>query len=226
MIAELCEVTEVRPACTLSAERKAAMGLNIDPFSFPDPEINEPASSSGEKRAIVLGGGCFWCTEATYTQLEGVISVRPGYAGDAKETADYKTVCTGRTNHAEVIEVVYDPAKLALGQILKIFFSIAHDPTQKDRQGADVGRQYRSVIFYTSEEQRRVVQAYIEQLQRAKAFDAPIVTELTPLTEFFEAEEYHHDYAARNPNQPYIRGVSDPKVAKLKKVHADMLKKP
>jgi peptide-methionine (S)-S-oxide reductase len=200
------------------------MGLKIDPFSFPDPEITESLGGSGEKRSIVLGGGCFWCTEAVYTQIDGVLSVRPGYAGDTKETADYKTVCTGRTNHAEVIEVVYDPSKLALGQILKIFFSIAHDPTQKDRQGADVGRQYRSVIFHANDEQRKVAQAYIEQLQKANAFDAPIVTELTPLQEFFEAEQYHHDYAARNPNQPYIRGVSDPKVAKLKKVHAEMLK--
>ena len=200
------------------------MGLNIDPFSFPDPELTESAQSG--KRSIVLGGGCFWCTEAVYGQLDGVLSVRPGYAGDSKETADYETVCTGRTNHAEVIEVVYDASKLALGQVLKIFFSIAHDPTQKDRQGADVGRQYRSVIFYSNEEQKKVAQAYIEQLTRLKAFDAPIVTELTPLEAFFEAEQYHHDYAARNPNQPYIRGVSDPKVAKLKKLHADMLKQP
>ncbi|HEY2736126.1 MAG TPA: peptide-methionine (S)-S-oxide reductase, partial [Polyangiales bacterium] len=122
------------------------------------------------------------------------------------------------------IEVVYDPTKLALGQILKIFFSIAHDPTQKDRQGADVGRQYRSVIFYSNDVQRRAAEAYIAQLERSGAFDAPIVTELRPLEAFYEAEAYHHDYAARNPGQPYIRGVSDPKVAKLKKVHAGMLK--
>jgi peptide-methionine (S)-S-oxide reductase len=200
------------------------MGLLIDPFSFPDPELKESVFSPGEKRTIVLGGGCFWCTEAVYTQIEGVQSVRPGYAGGTKDTADYKTVCTGRTNHAEVIEVAYEPAKLALGQILKIFFSIAHDPTQKDRQGADVGRQYRSVIFYANDEQKKVAQAYIDQLTKLKAFDAPIVTELSPLEAFYEAEEYHHDYAARNPNQPYIRGVSDPKVAKLKKVHSEMLK--
>jgi peptide-methionine (S)-S-oxide reductase len=199
------------------------MGLTIDPFSFPDPELSERKESSG-KRSIVLGGGCFWCTEAVYTQLTGVLSVRPGYAGDSKETADYKTVCTGRTNHAEVIEVQYDPSQLALGQLLKIFFSIAHDPTQKDRQGADVGRQYRSVIFYADEQQHQVAQAYIDQLNRAQVFDAPIVTELTPLVEFFEAEAYHHNYAALNPNQPYIRAVSAPKVAKLKKVHEALLK--
>lgn len=201
------------------------MGLTIDPFSFPDAssDVKEPAAP-GEHHAVVLGGGCFWCTEAVYRQLEGVLSVRPGYAGDSKATADYKTVCSGNTNHAEVIEVVYDPAKLAFGQILKIFFSIAHDPTQKDRQGADIGRQYRSAIFYANGQQRKLAQAYIEQLTQAKVFDAPIVTELTPLETFHEAEDYHHDYAARNPDQPYIRGVSAPKVAKLKKVHAGMLK--
>ena len=201
------------------------MGLLIDPFSFPDPDAagpTEPASTG--PRSIVLGGGCFWCTEAVYKQLEGVLSVRPGYAGDGEASADYKTVSGGRTNHAEVIEVVYEPARIPLGQILKIFFSIAHDPTQKDRQGNDVGRQYRSVIFYADEAQKRIAEAYIQQLERAKVFDAPIVTELTPLQTFYEAEEYHHDYAARNPNQPYIRGVSDPKVNKLKKFHADMLK--
>ena len=201
------------------------MGLTIDPFSFPDPELSESKDSSGKRSlSIVLGGGCFWCTEAVYTQLTGVLSVRPGYAGDSKETADYKTVCTGRTNQAEVIEVNYDPSQLALGQILKIFFSIAHDPTQKDRQGADVGRQYRSVIFYADEQQHKVAQAFIDQLNRAQVFDAPIVTELTPLVEFFEAEAYHHNYAALNPNQPYIRGVSAPKVEKLRKVHSSLLK--
>lgn len=200
------------------------MALTIDPFSFPDPELSESKASSSSARSIVLGGGCFWCTEAVYTQLIGVLGVRPGYAGDSRETADYKTVCSGRTKHAEVIEVKYDPSQIALGQILKIFFSIAHAPTQKDRQGADVGPQYRSVIFYADEEQRSVAQAYIAQLTRAKVFDEPIVTELTPLETFFEAEQYHHNYAALNPNQPYIRAVSAPKVAKLKKVHEALLK--
>jgi peptide-methionine (S)-S-oxide reductase len=198
------------------------MGLKIDPFSFPDPELAETAEAG--KQAIVLGGGCFWCTEAVYRELEGVLSVRPGYAGDTKERANYEAVCTGRTNHAEVIEIAYDPQKLALGQILKVFFSIAHDPTQKDRQGNDSGRQYRSVIFYSNDLQRRAAEAYIKQLERIGAFDAPIVTELSPLETFYEAEDYHHDYAARNPGQPYIRGVSAPKVAKLKKVLPGMLK--
>lgn len=197
------------------------MALKIDPWSFPAPELD--AEEQG-RRSIVLGGGCFWCTEAVYSQLDGVLSVRPGYAGGTRETADYRTVCTGTTDHAEVIEVAYDSGKIGLGQILKLFFSIAHDPTQRDRQGNDVGRQYRSAIFYADEEQKRVADAYIAQIERDRLFDAPVVTEVVPLEAFYEAEEYHHDYAARNPNQPYIRAVSTPKVEKLKAVHGDLLK--
>lgn len=197
------------------------MALKIDPWSFPAPELD--AEEQG-RRSIVLGGGCFWCTEAVYSQLDGVLSVRPGYAGGTRETADYRTVCSGATDHAEVIEVAYDAGRISLGQILKLFFSIAHDPTQKDRQGNDVGRQYRSAIFYADAEQKRVAEAYIAQIERARLFDAPVVTEVAPLEAFYEAEEYHHDYAARNPNQPYIRAVSTPKVEKLKAVHGDLLK--
>ena len=162
------------------------MGLKIDPFSFPDPDRDPDPTPSDEsatpgQHSIVLGGGCFWCTEALYRQLEGVLSVRPGYAGDTQARADYKIVSSGRTNHAEVIEVVYDPAKLALGQILKIFFSIAHDPTQKDRQGNDVGRQYRSVIFTRTQRSARRRRRYIAQLGRAAVFDAPIGDRSQPL---------------------------------------------
>jgi peptide-methionine (S)-S-oxide reductase len=197
------------------------MALKIDPFSFPDPKLD---SSSAGTQSIVLGGGCFWCTEAVYTQLEGVSAVLPGYAGDSEALANYEAVCSGRTKHAEVIKVTYDAGKISLGKILKLFFSIAHDPTTKDRQGNDVGPQYRSVIFYENEEQRRVAQAYIAQIDAAGLFDAKVVTEVSPLAEFFEAEAYHHDYAARNPQQGYIRGVSDPKVKKLKAAHPELLK--
>jgi len=199
------------------------MALKVDPFSFPDPAV----SPRGEgRRTIVLGGGCFWCTEAVYLQLEGVLAVRPGYAGDREELATYDAVSSGRTNHAEVIEVAYDAAKIGLGAILKVFFSVAHDPTQKDRQGADVGRQYRSVIFYADDEQRRTAEAYVAQLEEAHVFDAPIATEIAPLEAFYQAEEVHHDFAARNPRQPYIRAVSDPKVAKLRAAYASLLKQP
>ena len=198
------------------------MALKIDPWSFPDPE-QDLAGEQGPA-TIVLAGGCFWCTEAVYAEVEGVLSVRPGYAGDTQDKADYRTVCTGRTKHAEAIEIRYDPTRITLGQILKLFFSIAHDPTQKDRQGADVGRQYRSAIFYADEDQRRIAQAYIEQIDAAKLFDAPVRTTLEPLEAFYDAEDYHFDYAARNPFQPYIRMVAAPKVSKLREVHGKLLK--
>jgi len=198
------------------------MPLQIDPWSFPDPE---PVPDTGDAgNTLVLAGGCFWCTEAVYAQLDGVLSVRPGYAGGSAATANYDDVCTGRTGHAEAIEIVFDPARVALGQILKIFFSIAHDPTQLNRQGADVGTQYRSAIFYANDAQRQMAERYIAEINSAQVFDAPVATSLEPLEGFYPAEQYHHDYAARNPQQPYIRAVAAPKVEKLRKVHGDLLK--
>jgi peptide-methionine (S)-S-oxide reductase len=198
------------------------LSLRIDPREFPDPvkDLRQDAPSA----TAVLAGGCFWCTEAVYRLLDGVTSVRPGYAGGSPDTADYETVCTGRTGHAEVVEVVYDPATISYGQLLKVFFSVAHDPTQVDGQGADIGTQYRSAIFYSSDEERRVAEAYIRQLDAAGIFDAPIATRLERLDRVHPAEEYHHDYAARNPDQPYIRAVSAPKVEKLRKTWSDRLK--
>jgi peptide-methionine (S)-S-oxide reductase len=198
------------------------MPLKIDPWSFP--ELDAAAETADAGSTIVLAGGCFWCTEAVYRQLDGVLSVRPGYAGGAEQTANYQDVCSGETGHAEAIEIRIDPSRVALGQILKIFFSIAHDPTQVNRQGADVGTQYRSAIFYSNESQRRLAERYIRQIDAAQVFDAPIATTLEPLERFFEAEQYHHDYAARNPNQPYIRAVAAPKVEKLRATHGEMLK--
>jgi len=198
------------------------MTLTIDPWSFPDPVAVPGTADAGS--SIVLAGGCFWCTEAVYSQLDGVLSVRPGYAGGSAATANYGDVCTGGTGHAEAIEVVFDPTRIQLGQVLKIFFSIAHDPTQLNRQGADVGTQYRSAIFYANEAQRLIAERYITQIEAAGVFDAPIATTLEPLDRFYVAESYHHDYAARNPWQPYIRAVAAPKVEKLRKTHGDLLK--
>ena len=185
----------------------------VSPEQFPEPELDTPAS--GEQVAV-LAGGCFWCVEAVYKQLDGVTSVKNGYAGGTAQTADYEMVCSGTTDHAEVVEVRFDAAKIRFGQILRAFFSIAHDPTQRDRQGPDVGRQYRSAIFFTSEDQKRVAEAYIAQLERAKVFSAPIVTEVVPLERFYEAEPYHQDYAARNPLNPYILFNARPKAEKAK----------
>jgi peptide-methionine (S)-S-oxide reductase len=192
---------------------------------FPDPIVDTPLAAAPLEKTIVLAGGCFWCVEAVFRELRGVISLRNGYAGDSAATANYRTVCSGMTDHAEVIEVRYDASQTTLGQLIKIHFSVAHDPTQLDRQGNDMGRQYRSAIFYSDDEQKRVAEAYIEQLNKARVFHDPIVTTLEPLQEFFVAEEYHQDYAARNPNQPYVAYVALPKVDKLRKNFADRLKK-
>ncbi|MGE0459824.1 MAG: peptide-methionine (S)-S-oxide reductase MsrA [Vicinamibacterales bacterium] len=172
---------------------------------------------------IVLAGGCFWCVEAVFQPLQGVLGVRSGYAGGTRETANYQAVCSGTTNHAEAVEVRYDPARISLGRLLQVFFGVAHDPTQLDRQGNDRGRQYRSAIFYQSPAQREVAAAYIKQLSDAGVFGLPIVTTLEPLTEFFEAEPYHQDYANKNPGQPYILFTALPKVEKLRKTFGDLL---
>jgi peptide-methionine (S)-S-oxide reductase len=196
----------------------------VSPEKFPDPKLDEPVPAQGGEAVAVLAGGCFWCVEAVYKQLDGVGSVTSGYAGGTAETADYNVVSSGRTGHAEAVEIRFDPAKVSYGQLLKVFFSIAHDPTTRDRQGPDVGKQYRSAIFYANDVQRRVAEAYIAQLEAAKVFDAPIVTEVKPLDRFFEAEDYHQDYAERNPNQPYIAYNAAPKVQKVRKYFADRVK--
>lgn len=188
-----------------------APGRSIKDFPAPafDPVVDRKSAS------IVLAGGCFWCVEAVFQAVEGVTAVSSGYAGGTAETADYKTVCSGNTDHAEVVKVDYEPQVVSLGKLLKLFFSVAHNPTQLNRQGNDSGRQYRSAIFYVGDEQREVAMRYIEQLQAAQLFAAPIVTTLEPLTTFFRAEDYHQNYAAQNPYQPYIQGVAAPKVREL-----------
>jgi len=196
----------------------------VSPEEFPDPVVDASiAEKAGQSRAI-LAGGCFWCVEAVYKNLDGVSSVKSGYAGGTADTADYETVSSGTTNHAESVEVVYDPSRVSYGQILKVFFSIAHDPTQLNRQGPDTGRQYRSAIFFADDEQKRVADAYIDQLNKAHVFDRPIVTEVVPLERFFEAETYHQDYAARNPLNPYIVINAQPKVRKLRSYQASRQK--
>lgn len=198
-------------------------GLPAD--QFPDPAIDAPADPTGGPQSIILGGGCFWCTEAVFAKLDGVITVVSGYAGGTADSANYQAVCSGMTDHAEVIRVRYDADRITLGQLLKVFFAVAHDPTQLNRQGNDMGRQYRSSIFYASVDQERVAAAYIQQLKDAKVFDQPIVTTLEPLEQFFEAEAYHQEFVARNPHQPYVAAVAMPKVKKLEKSFADKLKR-
>ena len=195
--------------------------LTISPSRFPDP-VSDYTGSSGEQLAV-FAGGCFWCVEAVFRQLGGVISVTSGYSGGTAETAHYQTVCGGATDHAEAVSIRFDPSKITYGQLLKVFFSVAHDPTQLNRQGADHGRQYRSAIFYADEEQKRVAEAYIKQLNTAGVFKRPIVTLLEPLAAFHDAEAYHQDYAAKHPDQPYIALTAAPKVEKVRTYFADRL---
>jgi peptide-methionine (S)-S-oxide reductase len=198
------------------------LGLRVAPDQVPDPVHDiERADDRGE---AVLAGGCFWCTEAVFRRLDGVREVQPGYAGGTADAANYKAVCSGSTGHAEVIRIVYDPARISYGQLLKVFFAVAHDPTQKDRQGNDVGTQYRSAVFPLDDAQRRVAADYIAQLEASGAFASRIATTIEPLEAFFVAESYHHNYAELNPGQSYIRFVSMPKVEKLENYFGGKLK--
>lgn len=197
-------------------------GLNVPKSRFPEPEHDLPAGQ-GEQR-VVLGGGCFWCVEAVFLAVDGVTGVTSGYAGGRPETANYDDVCTGRSGHAEVIEVRYQPDKVSFGELLKVFFSVAHDPTQVNRQGNDRGTQYRSVVFYESEDQKRVAADYIRQLDESGIYSDPIATTLEPLEAFYPAEEYHQNFAARNPFQPYVMAVAAPKMDKLRKGFPEYLK--
>ena len=193
---------------------------------FPEPAVDIPAGPGAKQQEAVLAGGCFWCTEAVFEHLEGVKDVVSGYSGGAAQNADYDSVSSGRTDHAEAIRIVFDPAKITYGQVLKVFFSVAHDPTQLNRQGPDWGRQYRSAIFYADQEQKKVAEAYIAQLTQAKVFDKKIVTEVVPLKKFFPAENYHQDFVKRNPRQGYVVVNALPKVEKLKKKYPEKVKKP
>lgn len=171
-----------------------------------------------------LGGGCFWCTEAVYLELKGVTDVKPGYSGGHVKNPTYKEVCTETTGHAEVVQITFDPEIVSFSEILEVFF-VTHDPTTLNRQGNDVGTQYRSAIFYHSEEQKQTAKNVIELLEKEKAYSKPIVTEVTAFNEFYPAEDYHINYFARNKNQPYCQYVVAPKVEKFRKVFKDKMKK-
>ena len=174
------------------------------------------AGHSGKEKAV-FAGGCFWGTQTVFERVKGVTETTAGYAGGSAATATYDQVTTETTGHAESVEVVYDPSKITYGQLLRIFFSVAHDPTQLNRQGPDVGTSYRSAIFYVNDEQKKIASAYIEQLNQSKVFPGPIVTEVTPLKGFYRAEDYHQDYALNHPENPYIQVCDRPKIEALKK---------
>ena len=194
------------------------LGLAASTLSatLPDPAVDAPKASKAGQTTAVFAGGCFWGVDAVFKHVKGVTGATSGYSGGAAATAHYEIVGSGVTGHAESVEVAYDPSQITYGQLLRVFSSVAHDPTQLNRQGPDVGTQYRSAIFYANAEQQRIAQAYIAQLDSAKAFSKPIVTEVVELKAFYPAEAYHQNYLALHPTQPYIVYHDQPKLAALK----------
>lgn len=182
----------------------------------PAAVVDDQLAATPGTATAVFAGGCFWGTQAVFERVKGVVHTTAGYAGGSAADASYDRVTTETTGHAESVEIVYDPSKITYGQLLRVFFSVAHDPTQLNRQGNDVGTSYRSAIFYSSDRQRQIASAYITQLDKAHVFPAKIVTEVTPLKKFYAAEDYHQDYALHNPNNPYIEICDRPKIAALK----------
>lgn len=183
---------------------------------LPDPSDDDFYSQSPKENQAILAAGCFWCTEAVFRQIRGVLAVACGYAGGDADQANYEAVCRGGTRHAEAIQITYDRSRITFGQLLKVFFFVAHDPTQIDRQGPDIGTQYRSAIFYLDQRQKEIAEHYIRQLDAAKIFDRPIATRLESYEAFFEAESYHQNYVQKNPRQPYVVAVANPKLEKLR----------
>src|SRR5579864_4870130 len=200
-------------ACNAKANPAAAV---------PAPVQDASRAAAPGQQTAVLSGGCFWGVQAVFQHVKGVISATSGYAGGSAKTAQYETVSTGETGHAESVQIVYDPSQITYGELLRIFFSVAHDPTQLNRQGPDEGTQYRSAIFYGNDEQKRIADAYIAQLNQAKVFARSIVTQVVPLQAFYPAEAYHQNYATLHPNQPYIVFNDAPKVEHLRQQFPDL----
>jgi peptide-methionine (S)-S-oxide reductase len=199
----------------------SACAFGAEPATvIPAPAADNP-KAAGPMQTAVLAGGCFWGVQGVYQHVRGVRKVLSGYSGGDKSTAQYRAVGTGRTGHAESVEIQFDPKQVSYGELLQIYFSVAHDPTQLNRQGPDVGTQYRSAIFYTDDSQKKIAEAYIAQLEKAKAFKRPIVTTVTADTGFFAAEDYHQDFLINNPGNPYIVFNDLPKIRNLEKLFPD-----
>jgi peptide-methionine (S)-S-oxide reductase len=201
-------------ACTARAAENGA--------AVPGPVVDAVKASAPGQAAAVVAGGCFWGIQAVFEHVKGVIKATSGYSGGSANTAEYETVSTGATGHAESVKIVYDPSQVTYGELLRVFFSVAHNPTELNRQGPDSGTQYRSVIFYGSDEQKKIAESYVAQLDQAGTFKRKIVTQVEPLKAFYPAEAYHQDYATRHPNQPYIAFNDAPKVENLKKIFPEL----
>ena len=193
--------------------------------TFPDPAVDAPKAAAKTRAVAVFAGGCFWCTEAVFESVAGVEKVVSGYSGGKANDAQYKVVSEGRTQHAEAIEITYDASKVTFGQLLKVFFAAAHDPTTLDRQGPDWGKQYRSAVFYSGDEQKKIVEAYVAQLGQAGVFKDKIVTQIVPLEKFYTAEAYHQDFVRNNPGHGYVMQNVPAKIKKLKTLTPELVKK-
>jgi len=209
-------------ACNSGGSSVAATSATAAPTPKPVAATTNVVTSTRGLQTAVFAGGCFWGVEAVFEHTKGVTDSRSGYAGGTAKTAKYETVSTGNTGHAESVQVTFDPAQISYEQLLKIFFSVVHDPTQLNRQGPDSGTQYRSAIFYTSEEQKRAAQDFIAELTKSKTFEKPIVTQVAALDKFYDAEDYHQDYLEHHPDEPYIVINDQPKVEDLKKKFPDL----
>jgi peptide-methionine (S)-S-oxide reductase len=209
-------VTLAAAAILFVGYRRMAIAGAVNSAPIPAPSQDAPLAAHPGRETAVFAGGCFWGTQSVFQRVKGVLHTEAGYSGGSASTATYDQVTTETTGHAESVEVVFDPSKITYGTLLRLFFSVAHDPTQLNRQGPDVGTSYRSAIFYTSDEQQKIAAAYIQQLDSAHVFHGKIVTQLTPLQGFYKAEDYHQDYATKNPNNPYIQVCDVPKISALK----------
>jgi peptide-methionine (S)-S-oxide reductase len=193
--------------------------------ALPDPAVDAPLAAKSGKQEAVVAGGCFWGIQDVFEHVKGVKAATAGYSGGSAANPEYEQVSTGETGHAESVKITFDPAQVSYGQLLKVFFSVAHDPTELNRQGPDTGTQYRSVIFYANDEQKHIAESYIAQLEKAKSFSSPIVTQVVPLKDFYKAEDYHQDYATLHPDNPYIAINDAPKVEHLRQQLPELYKK-
>jgi peptide-methionine (S)-S-oxide reductase len=218
-------MTSVRISLILLASLLAATACNAKaaaPAPVPAPVVDAARAAAPGKQAAVVSGGCFWGVQAVFQHVKGVISATSGYSGGSARTADYETVSTGETGHAESVQIVFDPSQITYGELLRVFFSVAHDPTQLNRQGPDAGTQYRSSIFYANDEQKKIAESYITQLDKAGVFPRRIVTQVVALQAFYPAEAHHQNYAALHPNEPYIYFNDAPKVEHLRQEFPDL----
>jgi len=210
-------------ATILTIATSCARPVHAAPDSLPQPTVDLPAAKEGETRTAVFAGGCFWCVEAVFEPLIGVTDVVSGYAGGSAADADYRKVSSGETNHAESVLITYDPSKISYATLLRVFMTM-HSPTTKDGQHPDYGHQYRSAIFYANDDEKRVADAYIKQLNEAKVFDKPIATTVEKLDKFYPAEQYHQDYVKNHPDDPYVVRWAVPKLDKLRHKFPELLK--